>query len=182
MVGKAGWIQAGDLVLGDRLRTPSGQDVAVLGVQRGVGRAAVYTLTVAKDHTFFAGSAKVLVHNAVGCSSRVLGARLAKLLGYRPADSAAHHIVPDGDSRAAFAQSVLSRFGITDLNQVVNGVFLPIKRSVAAATGKAFHPSINTGAYYVELNRRLAAATSRSDVILILRGVAVDLLNDTYPY
>ncbi len=64
MVGKAGWIQAGDLVLGDRLRTPSGQDVAVLGVQRGVGRAAVYTLTVAKDHTFFVGTAKVLVHNA----------------------------------------------------------------------------------------------------------------------
>ncbi len=64
MVGKAGWIQAGDLMLGDRLRTPTGTDAAVLGVRRGVGRAAVYTLTVAKDHTFFVGTAKVLVHNA----------------------------------------------------------------------------------------------------------------------
>ena len=26
-----------------------------------------YTLTVARDHTFFAGSARVLVHNASGC-------------------------------------------------------------------------------------------------------------------
>jgi len=32
MAPRAGWIQAGDLVLGDRLRTPSGQDVAVRGL------------------------------------------------------------------------------------------------------------------------------------------------------
>jgi len=64
MAPRAGWIQAGDLVLGDRLRTPTGTDATVLGVRRGVGRAAVYTLTVAKDHTFFVGTARVLVHNA----------------------------------------------------------------------------------------------------------------------
>jgi len=64
MAPRAGWIAAGDLVLGDRLRTPTGTDATVLGVRRGVGRAAVYTLTVAKDHTFFVGTAKVLVHNA----------------------------------------------------------------------------------------------------------------------
>ncbi len=64
---KAGWIQAGDLMLGDRLRTPTGTDAVVLGVRHGVGEAAVYTLTVAKDHTFFVGSAQVLVHNLSHC-------------------------------------------------------------------------------------------------------------------
>jgi len=67
MAPRAGWIQAGDLVLGDRLRTPSGQDVAVMGVRQNVGHAAVYTLTVAKDHTFFVGAARVLVHNSEQC-------------------------------------------------------------------------------------------------------------------
>jgi len=64
MAPRAGWIAAGDLVLGDRLRTPTGTDATVLGVRRDVDRAAVYTLTVAKDHTFFVGTAQVLVHNA----------------------------------------------------------------------------------------------------------------------
>ncbi len=64
MIRKAGWIAAGDLLLGDRLRTPGGAGAVVTGVRRDVGRAAVYTLTVAKDHTFFVGAARVLVHNA----------------------------------------------------------------------------------------------------------------------
>lgn len=59
----AGWLPAGQLQAGDRLRTASGTDVTVTGVRRNVGRAVVYTLTVARDHTFFVGSARVLVHN-----------------------------------------------------------------------------------------------------------------------
>jgi len=67
----AGWVQAGDLRVGDRLRDASGRDVAVEGVRFNVGRAVVYTLTVAKDHTFFVGAARVLVHNSVegNCST-----------------------------------------------------------------------------------------------------------------
>ncbi len=59
-----GWLAAGHLLPGDRLRTASGRDATVAGVRRGVGQAVVYTLTVAKDHTFFVGNARVLVHNA----------------------------------------------------------------------------------------------------------------------
>jgi len=122
------------------------------------------------------------VHNAVGCSSRVLGGRLAKLLGFRPTTSAAHHIVPDGDSRAAFARIVLARFGITDLNKVVNGVFLTTDRSASITLGQAYHPVINTDAYYIELNRRFAAVTSQADAVRILRGIAYDLVHNTCPY
>jgi hypothetical protein len=58
------WLQAGQLRRGDHLRTASGTDVRVTGLRYNVGHAVVYTLSVARDHTFFVGSARVLVHNA----------------------------------------------------------------------------------------------------------------------
>lgn len=65
----AGWLQARQMRRGDRLRTVSGHDVTVVGIRWHVGHAVVYTLTVAKDHTFFVGSARVLVHNgSIQCS------------------------------------------------------------------------------------------------------------------
>jgi len=57
------WLWATHLRYGDELRTASGQVVSVVRVRRGVGYADVWTLTVARDHTFFVGSARVLVHN-----------------------------------------------------------------------------------------------------------------------
>jgi len=59
----AGWLHAEHLRPGDRLRTATGKDVVVVRVRRNMGHAVVYTLTVAKDHTFFVGAARVLVHN-----------------------------------------------------------------------------------------------------------------------
>ena len=38
--------------------------VTVVGLRWNVGDALVYTLTVANDHTFYVGSARVLVHNS----------------------------------------------------------------------------------------------------------------------
>ncbi len=35
----------------------------MVGLRRDVGQAVVYTLTVAKDHTYFVGTDQVLVHN-----------------------------------------------------------------------------------------------------------------------
>ena len=61
-----GWLEAGQLRPGDRLRTADGRGITVLAVHWNVGTAHVYTLTVATDHTFFVGSARVLVHNGEG--------------------------------------------------------------------------------------------------------------------
>jgi hypothetical protein len=58
------WVQAGDLKVGDRLRTKSGKDVTVTALGYHTGYAHVYTLTVANDHDFFVGHTGVLVHNA----------------------------------------------------------------------------------------------------------------------
>lgn len=49
---------------GDRLRTAGGGAVRVVGLRYHAGYARVHTLTVATDHDFFVGSARVLVHNA----------------------------------------------------------------------------------------------------------------------
>jgi hypothetical protein len=62
---EAGWIQAGELRLGDRVRTASGHDLTVTSLRYHVGWAHVYTLTVAADHDFFVGSAGLLVHNCL---------------------------------------------------------------------------------------------------------------------
>ena len=74
-----GWLQAGQLRIGDRLRTENGRDITVVALHWNVGDAEVYTLTVANDHTFwgesgpnsgdhdfFVGTAQVLVHNSNG--------------------------------------------------------------------------------------------------------------------
>jgi len=57
------WLWAEHLQSGDQLRTEDGHQVSVLQVRQGVGYADVWTLTVARDHTFFVGTAQVLVHN-----------------------------------------------------------------------------------------------------------------------
>jgi len=61
-----GWLVASKLLPGDLLRTVRGRHVHVVRLRRTAGHAVVYTLTVAKDHTFFVGTARVLVHNADG--------------------------------------------------------------------------------------------------------------------
>ena len=60
----AGWIEAGQLQVGDQLRTADPADATVVAVRMNTGRAAVYTLSVARDHDFFVGRADLLVHNS----------------------------------------------------------------------------------------------------------------------
>jgi RHS repeat-associated protein len=62
-VHQRGWLSASEVRVGDRLRTATGHDVTVVSIRAHAGQAAVYTLTVAHDHTFFVGSAEILAHN-----------------------------------------------------------------------------------------------------------------------
>jgi len=90
----AGWFAAGRLQVGDELRTASGARVMVVGLRRNVGHAVVYTLTVAKDHAFFVGSARVLVHNASCKPSDILARAIQIATGrVRGVGERAHHIV-----------------------------------------------------------------------------------------
>jgi hypothetical protein len=79
-LARAGWLPAGQLLPGNQLRTSNARHATVAALRFNVGHAAVYTLTVANDHTFwgetgptsddhdfFVGTARVLVHNSGPC-------------------------------------------------------------------------------------------------------------------
>lgn len=67
------------------LRTARGIDDVVTSLHDNVGKALVYDLTVAHDHTFFIGRAQVLVHsdNGSNCDSTSPSRRL-QYLGRTP--------------------------------------------------------------------------------------------------
>src|SRR5579885_217995 len=79
---RPGWMIAGHLQRGDRLRTLSSRDVQVIAVSHGAGHAKVFTLTVANTHTFFVGSDHVLVHNS-NCVWPDNPEAMDELLGFR---------------------------------------------------------------------------------------------------
>jgi hypothetical protein len=60
-----GWVDAGDLVVGDQLRGDSGELIAVTGVAAETRIAIVYNLTVANFHTYYVMIAdqEALTHN-----------------------------------------------------------------------------------------------------------------------
>jgi hypothetical protein len=74
-----GWLEAGQLLPGDRIRSISGE-VVVADLRANAGHAAVYTLTVERDHTFFVGTARVLVHNGFCPVLKITGQSLIHIV------------------------------------------------------------------------------------------------------
>jgi len=118
----AGWLHAGDLWPGDRLRTADGKDVTVAGLQRDVGHAEVYTLTVAHDHTFFVGTARVLVHNVDACPNIVLMARKAAELDKGGVLTKAGRALSKHGSRPNSAFISTLRMSASEINQTARDV------------------------------------------------------------
>ncbi|GIV97689.1 MAG: hypothetical protein KatS3mg057_2346 [Herpetosiphonaceae bacterium] len=58
-----GWVEAADLLPGERVRNADGELGIVEAVQIVLGPATMYNLTVAIAHTFFVGDGEWLVHN-----------------------------------------------------------------------------------------------------------------------
>jgi len=94
-LAEGGWFAAGRLQAGDELRTATSAKMMVVGLRRDVGTAVVYTLTVAKDHTFFVGSARVLVHNATcGFSADTVASAFQGMRG--GGGHAMQHLIDEG--------------------------------------------------------------------------------------
>lgn len=151
---------------------------ATVTANRVVEKAQLaHNLTVANDHTYFVGESKVWVHNS--CADRL--ARVLESAGHiRPLESAAHHIVAQGSLRATQARRVLNRFGI-DINNAVNGVFLPANLRSANAAGSAVHSTLHTRAYCAAVNAELAAARTRGQAEAALNSIRQALLNGKFP-
>ena len=58
------WVAAGELRVGECLRTASGQALTVESVGLKAGEHRVYNLEVEQEHQFYVGKSGVLVHNA----------------------------------------------------------------------------------------------------------------------
>jgi RHS repeat-associated protein len=64
------WVDAGQLAIGEKLRTDDGREVTVAALHRHDETTKVYNLTVDSTHTYYVGvsGTSVLVHNGGGCT------------------------------------------------------------------------------------------------------------------
>jgi A nuclease family of the HNH/ENDO VII superfamily with conserved AHH len=113
-------------------------------------------------------------------SSRALGVALEASGVPRPEGYAAHHITAGADPRAEIARGVLEKFGI-GINDVVNGVFLPANRATQVIAGETIHAPLHTKDYYDAVNEALKKATTKQEVIDILRDIGQALQAGDYP-
>jgi len=115
-------------------------------------------------------------------SSKTLARNLEKVGITRPANSAAHHIVPGALEKAADAREILKRAGI-DINDASNGVFLPANRKVVAEETKALvHAPLHTDRYIKALTDRLTEAERSGTVADTLQAIAEELQEGTFPH
>ncbi|WP_351226122.1 polymorphic toxin-type HINT domain-containing protein [Streptomyces sp. NPDC002133] len=65
VVGEERWVDAGDIDVGDELRSSTGRSLSVIGISRYLKQQRTHDLTVESIHTYYvgAGSTGVLVHN-----------------------------------------------------------------------------------------------------------------------
>jgi hypothetical protein len=103
-------------------------------------------------------------------ASRSLSRALAAIGITRPLGFVTHHIVAVLDKRALPAQGALERLGI-EINDAENGVFLPTLQ----------HDHLHSNAYYTAINRALAGAKTKSEAEEILRSIARQLEEGTFP-
>ncbi|WP_405762038.1 ricin-type beta-trefoil lectin domain protein [Streptomyces sp. NBC_00045] len=108
------WVNAGDLKVGDWLRTSAGSHVQITALKRYTKRQRTHDLTIADLHTYYvlAGQTPVLVHNSNGWCGP--GFRTASEAGISPND--AKRIQNAADKQGQPIIVVGSRAGNGNLN------------------------------------------------------------------
>ena len=159
------------------------QDAFVDGFFLGsaVGTGAGFAAGVVTSSTVAVSSASN-VANVVRAVSLPSSSLLRKNMineGYTEPEykHAAHHIVAGTAEAASEVRGILIKYGV-NINDAVNGVFLPSIRCVDTAM---YHCDLHTGVYYSAVNELLRSASSRNEVIEILGYIRNELLNGTFP-
>jgi len=171
------YLDADDLEPGYTLALLDGRAARVEGYVRRTGSFEVYNFEARGAHDYFAGPVFVLVHN--GCSRKLARAIKAATGVERPANHATHHIVAGGAQRAEPARRILAKFGI-NVDDAVNGVYLPNGKAAAAGGKAANHQGLHTSSYYRSVNERLAGAQTREQVEQTLSDIAGELAAGTF--
>jgi RHS repeat-associated protein len=74
-----------------------------------------------------------------------------------------HHIVSRYAKAAEVARKVLKKYKI-DIDDAINGVFLPADESTPGTSTEAPHSGVHTAAYYMAINLMLSLARSKAEV------------------
>lgn len=88
----------------------------------------------------------------------------------QPGGTAAHHVVASTSKKARVARDHLERLGI-DINDSVNGIFLPKNKSTPNPGKRSVHSSIHTNRYYNTVSRRVVKARSKAEAKAIIRRI-----------
>ncbi|MGH9874928.1 MAG: AHH domain-containing protein [Pyrinomonadaceae bacterium] len=104
-------------------------------------------------------------------ASKELIKNLANVGATASTGEAAHHIVAHSFGYAGYGRYVLSRFGI-GINSAENGVYL----------AQSVHQGLHTARYFQAVNRLLAQARTRDEVIQVLQYIKSELQNGTFPH
>jgi antitoxin component of RelBE/YafQ-DinJ toxin-antitoxin module len=113
-----------------------------------------------------------------GGSSRALTAALEKAGHIKPPGAAVHHIVARTAKKAREAREVLQKYGI-DMDDAVNGVFLPAARKSPNPASASVHSTLHTDKYYKAVNELLLEANTRAEVVERLAEIRAQLLAGT---
>jgi hypothetical protein len=97
----------------------------------------------------------------------------------RGAGETTHHIVALNDPRAKEARKLLAKFGI-DIDDGVNGVFLPASTKSPNPKGAMVHSKLHTNAYYFKVESYLGKAKSKQDLINRLQRIRETLLDGSF--
>jgi hypothetical protein len=94
----------------------------------------------------------------------------------------AHHIVPSraGGSEMQELRDRLAGMGLTDLNQAVNGVWLPGFYADPNAP-ESYHGQLNNPDYFFAVREQFANVMNLDQAIAALHDIADQLRNGTYP-
>jgi RHS repeat-associated protein len=151
-----GWVEAGQLRVGEQIRTDSATPATVSGFTTEATPSSMWDLTVADAHSFFVGAGAVLVHN---CSpSQTLSKNISQATKLQPqAGEAAHHIVAYGSKKAQEARDILAKFNV-GINSAENGVFLKA----------SYHAATHTNNYYQALTDALRPSGSKDEALSVL--------------
>jgi hypothetical protein len=167
-VDRRDFVQAGELLTGERLLAESGEAVRVVAITpRRRPPMVVYNLEVDAEHVYRVGKDGVLVHNT--CPSDSLGRNLSKAgYGSRPRGYDAAHIVPTGafSGRSDDVQKALGRvqrkfdtyLGAGARDSAING-FWGLSRGT---TTLRKHAGTHTDDYFFALDQEFRTVTNKA--------------------
>lgn len=105
-------------------------------------------------------------------SSRVLAKNIAKATGLTKTKYAAsHHIVAEGDPRAATSRAILASVGM-NIDDAFNGINMSAR----------YHDAIHTNLYHATVENALTGATTYNDVAARLTVIKTQIYMGTFPF